>query len=306
MSESYEFPVEPRDEHNLRLLANVRPRDWVQPTPPAKPYQLLVIGGGTAGLVCAAGAAGLGARVALIERHLMGGDCLNVGCVPSKALLRAARAWHDVQHGQNRFAAASQAHWKALSIGQIELLNRCAHEAPPPKCQDREHLKRLTRLAVLIVSSRDGGSADMTYFFGKDEVVLDPEDGLLVATRGEPCDRAAWELYRQGSWLRMGHGPTAEAIVRRAAVCTQMAGPTRGDAAPSMLSLASEWSADDWAFKLLSRTDAWQVATHPNGLAGLPPAPIKLDSLVTTDPKLTGARVESWEEKAPACVAGGR
>lgn len=206
----------------------------------------------------------------------------------------------------DRFAAASQAHWKALSIGQIELLNRCAHEAPPPKCQDREHLKRLTRLAVLIVSSRDGGSADMTYFFGKDEVVLDPEDGLLVATRGEPCDRAAWELYRQGGWLRMGHGPTAEAIVRRAAVCTQMAGPTRGDAAPSMLSLASEWSADDWAFKLLSRTDAWQVATHPNGLAGLPPAPIKLDSLVTTDPKLTEARVESWEEKAPACVAGGR
>ncbi len=107
MSESWGFPVEPRDEHNLRLLANVHPRDWVQPTPPAKPYQLLVIGGGTAGLVCAAGAAGLGARVALVERHLLGGDCLNVGCVPSKALLRAARAWHDVQHGQNRFAAAA-------------------------------------------------------------------------------------------------------------------------------------------------------------------------------------------------------
>ena len=48
-------------------------------------YNLVVIGAGTAGLVCAAGAAGLGARVALIERHLMGGDCLNVGCVPSKA-----------------------------------------------------------------------------------------------------------------------------------------------------------------------------------------------------------------------------
>ncbi len=107
MSEDQRFSIEPRDEHNLRLLANVHPADWINPTPPAKPYHLVVLGGGTAGLVCAAGAAGLGARVALVERHLLGGDCLNVGCVPSKALLRAARAWHDVNHGQDRFAAAS-------------------------------------------------------------------------------------------------------------------------------------------------------------------------------------------------------
>jgi pyruvate/2-oxoglutarate dehydrogenase complex dihydrolipoamide dehydrogenase (E3) component len=55
----------------------------------------VVIGAGTAGLVTAAGAAGLGARVALVERHLMGGDCLNYGCVPSKALIRCSRAAHD-------------------------------------------------------------------------------------------------------------------------------------------------------------------------------------------------------------------
>jgi pyruvate/2-oxoglutarate dehydrogenase complex dihydrolipoamide dehydrogenase (E3) component len=48
-------------------------------------------------LVSAAGAAGLGARVALVERHLFGGDCLNFGCVPSKGLLRAARAFADVR-----------------------------------------------------------------------------------------------------------------------------------------------------------------------------------------------------------------
>jgi pyruvate/2-oxoglutarate dehydrogenase complex dihydrolipoamide dehydrogenase (E3) component len=86
----------PWDEHNRALVAAVRPPDWTNP-PPAARYHLVVVGAGTAGLVAAAGAAGLGARVALVERHLMGGDCLNVGCVPSKALLRAARAWADVR-----------------------------------------------------------------------------------------------------------------------------------------------------------------------------------------------------------------
>lgn len=54
-------------------------------------FDLIVIGGGTAGLVSASLAAQLGGRVALVERNLLGGDCLNFGCVPSKALLRAAR-----------------------------------------------------------------------------------------------------------------------------------------------------------------------------------------------------------------------
>ena len=83
--------VLPRDVYNAELIAQVHPPDWRPPTP-APRYNLVVIGAGTAGLVTAAGAAGLGARVALIERHLLGGDCLNVGCVPSKALIRAARA----------------------------------------------------------------------------------------------------------------------------------------------------------------------------------------------------------------------
>ncbi len=83
--------LQPHDEHNRQLEANVHPPDWVNPTPSGR-YNLVVIGAGTAGLVTAAGAAGLGAKVALIERHLMGGDCLNVGCVPSKGIIRAARA----------------------------------------------------------------------------------------------------------------------------------------------------------------------------------------------------------------------
>jgi pyruvate/2-oxoglutarate dehydrogenase complex dihydrolipoamide dehydrogenase (E3) component len=88
--------LQPLDEHNQTLLERVHPSGWVNPEPISR-YHLVVIGAGTAGLVSAAGAAALGAKVALVERHLMGGDCLNFGCVPSKALLRAARAVADLR-----------------------------------------------------------------------------------------------------------------------------------------------------------------------------------------------------------------
>ncbi len=83
--------ISPLDEHNAKLLDNVHPRKWVDPEPKSS-YNLLVVGAGAGGLVTSAGAAGVGAQVALVESHLLGGDCLNVGCVPSKALLRCAKA----------------------------------------------------------------------------------------------------------------------------------------------------------------------------------------------------------------------
>src|SRR5436309_920576 len=88
--------IQPDDEFNRALVHNVHPSDWVNPEPASR-YNLVVIGAGTAGLVTAAGAAGLGAKVALIEKHLLGGDCLNVGCVPSKALIRCGRAAFDAK-----------------------------------------------------------------------------------------------------------------------------------------------------------------------------------------------------------------
>jgi len=88
--------VAPHDEHNARLVANVHPPDWVNPIPEGR-YNLVVVGAGTAGLISALLASSLGAKVALIERHLMGGDCLNVGCVPSKALIRAGRWAHQAR-----------------------------------------------------------------------------------------------------------------------------------------------------------------------------------------------------------------
>ena len=90
----------PLGEANKALRDHVHPEGWTQPTPKGR-YNLVVLGGGTAGLVAAAGAAGLGARVALIERHLLGGDCLVTGCVPSKALIRSARAIKEAKSSEH-------------------------------------------------------------------------------------------------------------------------------------------------------------------------------------------------------------
>jgi len=99
VSQYNESVMLPNDAHNQLLVANVHPSDWVNPEPSGR-YNIAVIGAGTAGLITAVVAASLGAKVALIEKHLMGGDCLNVGCVPSKGIIRAARAWADLRKAE--------------------------------------------------------------------------------------------------------------------------------------------------------------------------------------------------------------
>lgn len=91
--------LHPADELNAQLLANGHPPEWVNPTT-ADGYNLVVIGGGSTGLVAAVGAAGMGARVALIERDILGGDCLNTGCVPSKTLIRSARVMGEMARAE--------------------------------------------------------------------------------------------------------------------------------------------------------------------------------------------------------------
>ena len=90
----------PDDIANRKLLKHVHPENWKNPEP-SKNYNLVIIGAGTAGLVIASAAASLGAKVALVEKNLMGGDCLNVGCIPSKTLARAARICADIRQAGN-------------------------------------------------------------------------------------------------------------------------------------------------------------------------------------------------------------
>jgi pyruvate/2-oxoglutarate dehydrogenase complex dihydrolipoamide dehydrogenase (E3) component len=94
-----------QDAHERERLDNVHPAGWRNPQPTGR-YSLVVVGAGTAGLVAAHAAAALGAKVALIERHLLGGDCLNVGCVPSKAIIRTSRLYAEMRHAEQYGAQA--------------------------------------------------------------------------------------------------------------------------------------------------------------------------------------------------------
>lgn len=118
--------LQPYDEHNQKLESYVHPPEWVNPEPSGR-YNLVVIGGGPAGLVTAIGAAGLGAKIALIERELMGGDCLNVGCVPSKGLISAARVAAIVRDA-NEFGVEVSNGWRVNFATVMERMRRLRAE----------------------------------------------------------------------------------------------------------------------------------------------------------------------------------
>jgi len=128
----------PGDAADAELIAQTHPPDWVNPTP-APMYDLIVIGGGTAGLVSAAGAAGVGAKVALIERLLMGGDCLNFGCVPSKAILASARTVGIVRHA-GKFGIdvpSPTIDFEAVMERMRRLRARLSHHDTPSRFRDQ-------------------------------------------------------------------------------------------------------------------------------------------------------------------------
>lgn len=85
------------DKHNRDTLNNCRPLNWVDPDT-EDVYDMVAIGGGAGGLVSSIGAAISGGRAAIIEKNVMGGDCLNTGCVPSKAFIKSAKVAHTVRN----------------------------------------------------------------------------------------------------------------------------------------------------------------------------------------------------------------
>ncbi len=161
-----------RDE----LRDNLRPAQWRNPAP-ADRYGLVVVGAGAAGLAAAQEAAAGGARVALVERDLLGGDRLNFGCEPSKALVRTARAYAEMRDARN---------YGAVVPPRIEV---DFHAAMARVLRLRARLSRATSPRML----REAG---IDLFFGHalfkapDRLELDgvplPFDKALIATGAEP------------------------------------------------------------------------------------------------------------------------
>jgi pyruvate/2-oxoglutarate dehydrogenase complex dihydrolipoamide dehydrogenase (E3) component/uncharacterized membrane protein YdjX (TVP38/TMEM64 family) len=150
--------IPPDDEHNRTLVSNVHPRDWTNPEPSRK-YDLVVIGAGTAGLVTAAAAAGLGAKVALVERFLLGGDCLNVGCVPSKTIIASSRICRAILDAQ-RFgvnAGSPEADFSAVMERMRRIRAGISHH---------DSVKRFTDLGVDVFLG-------FAQFAGPDAVLVD-------------------------------------------------------------------------------------------------------------------------------------
>ncbi len=203
-------------------------------------YNLLVIGAGSAGLVSAYIAAAVKARVALIEKHKMGGDCLNTGCVPSKALIRSARAADTLRHA-NRYGLESvpvRGSFKTIMNRVREVIAKVEpHDSP----------ERYRKLGVDCIS----GEAS---FVSPWELEVKHNDGrterltarsIIVATGGKPAMPAIpgladmqpltsdnlWELQEQPARLLvLGGGPIgselAHAFARLGSKVTQV---ERGD-----------------------------------------------------------------------------
>ncbi|MFB3904058.1 MAG: mercuric reductase [Acidobacteriota bacterium] len=130
--------VEPMDQYNQKLTQNVHPPNWRNPKPAGR-YNLVVVGAGTAGLVSAAIGAALGARVALIERYLMGGDCLNVGCVPSKALIRSSRVMAELRRASDYGiinGGDARAHFAAVMERMRRLRSHLSKNDSAPRFSD--------------------------------------------------------------------------------------------------------------------------------------------------------------------------
>jgi pyruvate/2-oxoglutarate dehydrogenase complex dihydrolipoamide dehydrogenase (E3) component len=155
--------VAPPDSANAALVRNVAPAAWVAPKAKEK-YHLVVVGAGTAGLVSAAIAVGLGARVAIVEQHLFGGDCLNFGCVPSKAFIRAARAWADARRAAKNFGGPSTNHDADFSHAMLRMRELRA------QLSEMDSVERFRKLGVDVFPGAASFSDATTLMVGNDRL----------------------------------------------------------------------------------------------------------------------------------------
>ena len=154
---------------------------WRERKPKSFDRNLVVIGAGAAGLVSSYIAAAVKAKVTLIEGHKMGGDCLNYGCVPSKALIKTAKLMHQVRHSATYGIATAQAQMSFADV--MERVQRVIHEIEP-----HDSVERYTGLGVDVLLGQarilDPWHVQVTRADGS--VATLSTRAIVVATGAEP------------------------------------------------------------------------------------------------------------------------
>jgi len=197
------FPV---DHSDLEHLESARPHDWRNPEP-APCYNLVVLGGGPAGLVAARGAVAFGAKVALIEDDMIGGDCLNVGCVPSKCVIRSSRVVGEVRAAASvgvRVAGTVEPDFGAVMERMRQVRARLSHHDSADRFRGLGvdvFLGDLWKQGALV-----GAAQDEAYYVKCDEETNPPEArdaGQLICEIGiSPVKPAEFIVVRIHQWTR--------------------------------------------------------------------------------------------------------
>ena len=179
LTSAIEEILSPEDPDDRRLIANCHPPNYLNPQPSGK-YNLIAIGGGVAGLVSSGGAGFLGAKSALVERRLTGGDCLVTGCVPSKALIRAARAIYDLRR-TNKFGIHLNSEPQVDFVRVMERMRRL--RARISFIDSIEHFSRKYNVDVYLGEARFRGPSVVEV----DGIPLE-FDRAVIATGSRPAD----------------------------------------------------------------------------------------------------------------------
>lgn len=229
------------DGANRRLVANVHPADWKNPSPTGR-YNLVVIGGGSAGMVAAIGAAGLGAKVALIENHYLGGDCLNVGCVPSKTVIRSSKVLGEIARASSLGVQVGE-----VSVNFQDVMTRMRRVRADLSEHDSVH--RVTKLGIDMYL----GAARFT---GRNTVEIDGQtlhfSKAVIATGSRPASPPIPGLAETGHLTNEKVWDLTSLPPRLAVIG---AGPIGAELAQAFRRFGSEVTIFDVVPRLLGRED---------------------------------------------------
>jgi len=169
----------PLDEHNTILLNEVHPRNYQNSSEPHDLYDLIAIGAGAGGLVSSKQSARRGAKSCMISEDKAGGDCLNVGCVPSKALISAAKAIQKVRRAANFGVIVPDGEIKIDFSAVMQRMRRLRAKISPADGHDAT-----TGTGAHVFQGRGR-------FVGKDEIEVNGQrlrfKKAVIATGGRPA-----------------------------------------------------------------------------------------------------------------------